>query len=215
MLGPVLHAVSKPDYALFILSGLLVWLFFSQGLTTAATSLVDQAGLIGKVAFPRAAVPAAAIAVQLVPFATMLVVLVPLSLILRGTAVLPLLLLPVLTAGLIALTLGLGLVVAPLHAYFRDVQPILTAALLPWFFISGVLFDLSHLRGLPTGGAVESLLRWANPIAPYITAFRDVIYAGTWPSAATILYVVIGGALALAAGALSFRRGAAELAVVI
>jgi ABC-type polysaccharide/polyol phosphate export permease len=215
VLGTLLHAVTVPYYWIFILGGLLVWLFFSQALIAASTSLVDQAGLIGKVAFPRATVPTAAVVVQLVPFFAMLVVLVPLSLILRGNDAAPLVLLPFTVLCLVAFTLGLSLIAAPLHAYFRDVQPILNALLMPWFFISGVLFPINTAQGLSGYPWARDLLQWGNPIAPFITAFREIIYSGSWPSLATLLYMLGAGALAAAAGWALFRRLSAELAVVI
>jgi lipopolysaccharide transport system permease protein len=215
MLGPLLKAVNQPDYPIFILAGLLVWLFFSQGLTAASTSLVDQQALVSKVRFPRETIPAAAVVVQLVPFFTMLVVLVPVTLVLRGDASLSLLLLPVVTLCLLALTLGMAFLVSVTHAYFRDVQPILTAALLPWFFVSGVLFNLQSLPGLRSHPWLGPLLRWANPIAPFIQSFRSIIYSGQWPTGAEIIYVVGVGAAVLGIGVMVFRRLSPELAVVL
>jgi homopolymeric O-antigen transport system permease protein len=135
MLGPLLKAVQYPDYPIFILAGLLVWLFFAQSLTAATTSLVDQASLVSKVRFPRETIPTAAVTTQLVPFFAMLVVLIPVALAIRNSASLALLWLVPLIVCLFAFTLGLALIAATMQAYFRDVQPILTAALLPWFFI--------------------------------------------------------------------------------
>ena len=70
------------------------------------------------------------------------------------------------------------------------------------------------------GDVVESAvardaLTWLNPVAPFIVALRDVVYAGAWPSAATMAYVLIAAAVAVAAGLALFRRLAAELAVVV
>jgi ABC-type polysaccharide/polyol phosphate export permease len=215
MLGPLLKAVHYRDYPLFILAGLLVWLFFAQALVAAATSFVEQAALVSKVRFPRALIPASAVTVQLVPLTAMGVLLVPLTLIIRGNANWSLLLLPVIVAALFTFTLGLALIASVMHAYFRDVQPILTAALLPWFFISGVLFSLQALPGVASHHWVESLLRWVNPIAPFIDAARTVIWGGAWPSVATVLYVVAAGVVALVCGGLVFRRLEPELAVVL
>jgi ABC-type polysaccharide/polyol phosphate export permease len=102
--------------------------------------------------------------------------------------------------------------VSVLHAYFRDVAPILGAALLPWFFLSPIFFtpdDITHRE------TARAALEWGNPVAPFITAVRDVVWGGIWPSAATLLYVLAAGALALAGGAALFRRMQAELAVVV
>jgi ABC-type polysaccharide/polyol phosphate export permease len=215
MLGPVLKAVNYSDYPIFILAGLLVWLFFAQALTAAATSLVDQSALISKVRFPRESIPAAAVAVQLVPLFAMLVVLVPVTLAIRGNASAALLLLVPLIACLFAFTLGLSLIAATLHAYYRDVQPILTAALLPWFFVSGVLFRLESLPGLNAHHWIEPVLRWVNPIAPFVDAFRTVIYDGHAPNGPTLLYVLAATVIALGCGTAAFRRGEGELAVVL
>jgi ABC-type polysaccharide/polyol phosphate export permease len=215
MLGPVLKAVNYSDYPIFILAGLLVWLFFAQALTGASTSLVDQSALISKVRFPRESIPAAAVTVQLVPFFAMLVVLLPVSLAIRDSASWALLLLVPLTVCLFAFTLGLSLMVATAHAYYRDVQPILTAALLPWFFISGVLFDLQTLPGLSSHHWIEPLLRWVNPIAPFIDSVRSIIYSGQAPGGVTLLYVLVAAVIALGAGVAVFRQGEGELAVVL
>lgn len=215
MLGPVLKAVNMADYPIFILAGLVVWLFFAQSLTAASTSLVEQSALVSKVRFPRQTIPAAAVTVQLVPFFAMFVVLIPVALAVRGSASAALLLLPLVIVCLFALTLGLALIVATGHAYYRDVQPILTAVLLPWFFISGVLFQLQTLPGFASHQWLESLLRWGNPIAPFIEAVQSVLYYGRAPSAAVLLYVLVAGAVAIACGALVFRRYEGELAVVL
>jgi ABC-type polysaccharide/polyol phosphate export permease len=215
MLGPLLKAVNIADYPIFILAGLLVWLFFAQGLSAAATSLVEQSALVSKVRFPRQTIPAAAVTVQLVPFFTMLVVLVPVALAVRGSASAALLLLVPVIVCLFAFTLGLALIAATLHAYFRDIQPILLAALLPWFFVSGVLFRLQSLPGLHSHHWIEPLLRWVNPIAPFIDAVRAVLYDGRLPASATIVYVFAAAALSLACGVAVFRRLEGELAVVL
>src|SRR5690349_23599238 len=81
----LLGAVDIPDYPLFLFVGLIVWMFFSQSLLAAATSLVDQASVVSKVAFPRETVPAAAVAVQLVPFLGLLVLVAVVAAAVRGT----------------------------------------------------------------------------------------------------------------------------------
>jgi ABC-type polysaccharide/polyol phosphate export permease len=215
MLGPVLKAVSYKNYPIFILAGLVVWLFFAQSLSSASMSFVDQAALISKVRFPRETIPTAVVAVQLVPFFAMLILLVPVALVIQHSASFALLLLVPFIVCLFVFTLGLALIVATLHAYFRDVQPILTAALLPWFFISGVLFSLQNLPGLSSHAWIEAVLRWVNPIAPFIDAVRTVLYNGRAPSAATIVYVFVAAGVAFGLGALVFRRREGELAVVL
>jgi ABC-type polysaccharide/polyol phosphate export permease len=215
MLQSVLRAVSYPDYPIFILAGLVVWTFFAQALLGATSSLVDQSSLVSKVKFPRETVPAASVTVQLVPMMAMLVILVPLALALRSSFSAALLLVLPLVLCLFAFTLGLALMLSVLHAYFRDVLPVLTAVLLPLFFISGVLFRFQGLPGIDSHPWIGSVLRWGDPIAPFIESVRSVVYSGTAPGLATIGYVVTASALALTAGILVFRRLGRELAVVL
>lgn len=218
MLRSVLKAVHYPDYPIFILAGLVVWLFFSQSLLGAASSLVDQSSLVSKVRFPRETVPASIVTVQLVPLVAMLVVLLPLAIALHASFGAELLLVVPLIVLLFAFTLGLCLIAAVSHAYFRDVQPVLTAALLPLFFVSGVLFQFQGPQGLPGVRShpwIGSLLRWGDPVAPFISAMRSVVYSGAVPEATTLAYIVAAAALALGAGILLFRRFSRELAVVL
>ena len=152
---------------------------------------------------------------QLVTFLIVLGLLTPIELAVRGTLEPALLLLPALVVCLYAFVLGLSLVVAVLHAYYRDVEPILAAALLPWFFLTPIFFDADKLPGLGNAHWAGDLLQWANPVAPFVTATRDVLYAGSVPSAPTLLYVLAAAALALAGGSALFRRLQGELAVVL
>jgi homopolymeric O-antigen transport system permease protein len=215
MFGVLLDAVQIDDYPLFLIVGLIVWVFFSQSLLAAATSLLEQASLVGKVRFPRETVPASVVAVQLVTFIVLLLAVTPITVAVRGTLDPVLLLLAPLVVCLFCFTLGLALAVAVLHAYYRDVQPILAAALLPWFFLTPIFFRVQDLPGLDGREWAEALLRWANPVAPFVEAVRDVVYAGAVPAGATLLYVAAASALALAGGWALFRRLERELAVVL
>jgi ABC-type polysaccharide/polyol phosphate export permease len=201
-----------PAYPLFLLVGLTVWIFFSQSLLAASSSLLDQGALIRKARFPRETIPAATVAVQLVTFLVVLALVAVLTVAVRGTFGAPLVLAPVVLLALAAFVVGLALAVSVLHAYYRDVGPILGAALLPWFFVSPIFFapgDVVH------SDVARDALTWANPIAPFIIALRDVLYGGVWPTLGTMLYVLGAALLALGGGVLLFRRMAAELAVVV
>jgi ABC-type polysaccharide/polyol phosphate export permease len=202
MFGVVFKVAQHDDYPLFLMVGLVVWIFFSQSLLSAAPALLDQGSLT---------IPAAVVTVQAVTFASVLAVVAIVTIALRGAGS-SVVLLPLLLAALFAFVLGLSLLVSVLHAYFRDVAPILAAILLPWFFLSPIFFTPDDITN---NDAARAALEWLNPVAPFITSIRDVIWGGVWPSEPTVLYVVAAGALALAGGAALFRRMEAELAVVV
>ena len=212
MFGRIFKVVSHPDYPLFLMVGLVVWIFFSQSLLSAAPSLLDQGSLVRKARFPRETIPGSVVAVQFVTFAVIFVLLAVVTVAVRGTLEPALLLAPVVLAALLVFVTGLAFGISVLHAYYRDVAPILSAVLLPWFFVSPIFFDVGEV--FHNEGA-RIALQWGNPIAPYITALRDVVYGGVAPTLGTLLYVVAGAAVALAGGLSLFRRMQAELAVVV
>ncbi|MDP2710998.1 MAG: ABC transporter permease [Solirubrobacteraceae bacterium] len=212
MFGVIFDQASEPDYPLFLLVGLVVWVFFNQAVMSAAPSLLDQGVLIRKARFPREIIPASVVSVQLVTFLALIALLAPITIAIRGTLDVALLLLPFVLACLFAFILGLAFAVSILHAYFRDVAPILSAALLPWFFLSPIFFRPQSITEQATARFV---LEWVNPIAPYIGAIRDVIYGGVVPSAPQLTYVVVMAAVVLAGGHRLFRRLQGELAVVV
>ena len=208
----VLETFSYEDYPLFLLSGLVVWIFFSQALMQASTSLLDQGALVRKARFAREAIPASVVAVQLLTFLVVLALLAVVTIAIRGTLEPALLLLPVVLGALAVFVLGLALAASVLHAFYRDVAPILSAALLPWFFLSPIFFSI---EGVTERATARFALEWLNPVAPYIVAVRDVLYAGRVPDAAVLAYVLLAAALALLGGRALFARMQGELAVVV
>ena len=212
MFGVIFDAPSEPDYPLFLLVGLVVWTFFSQSVLGAAPSLLEQGALVRKARFPRGIIPASVVTVQLATFLVLLSLLGVITLAIRGTLDVALLLLPVLLVALYVFVLGIALGVSVLHAYYRDVAPIVAAALLPWFFLSPIFFRPQSITGQE---AARFALEWVNPVAPFITAIRDVIYGGVVPELAVLAYVAVAAALALLAGRWLFARLQGELAVVV
>jgi lipopolysaccharide transport system permease protein len=211
----VLRYEGIEDYPLFLLIGIAVWLFFSQSLLAAATSLIEQSSLVRKVRFPREIIPAAAVSVQWVIFAVLIVIVTPITLAVRGSLGPEIVLLPVLLVALGVFVMGLGLAVSILHAYFRDVAPILSAILLPWFFVTPIFFRPTDFPGLDARPWLGDVLRWGNPIAPFIEGVRDVVYEGRWPALAVLAYIAVACVLAVLAGRFLFRRMEDELAVVL
>jgi lipopolysaccharide transport system permease protein len=201
-------------YPIYLLAGLACWLFFSVSLQSAARSMIDSAELIKKVRFPRQLVALSMVATQAVTFALMVAILVVLSLVFvpeaRSTvwAAIPL---AVVFAGLVA---GLALLVACVNVLFRDVEHILTAALLPWFFLTPILWSVASL---PDKAArhhrLLDVLRWGNPLAPPVSAVRDALWSGHLPRLADVVYLCVAAASALVLGALVFRAVDDRIAV--
>src|SRR3954466_10662283 len=131
----VLFPNDIPHYSLYLLAGLACWIFFATSLQAGARSLLDSAELIRKVRFPRQLVAFSVVATQLVTFAVMLAILIVASLVFRPASRDSAFLAIPLAALFVAFVGGSALLVACLNVVFRDIEHILTAALLPWFFL--------------------------------------------------------------------------------
>ena len=212
--GVLLRQQSIPHYWLFLLAGLASWIFFATSLQAGARSLVDSAELIKKVRFPRQLVAFAVVATQLVTFALMFAILIVLSLVFvpgaRSTVwvAIPLAFL------LVCVVAGLSLVVACLNVLFRDVEHLLAAVLLPWFFLTPILWSFTFLpSGAQGHHKLLDALRWGNFVTPPIVAVRDPIWLGHLPRAADVVYLAVVAVAALAAGSYFFRRVDDRIAV--
>ena len=207
--------VGSDDYWLFLLCGLPAWVFFATASQASSRSLLENANLIRKVRFPRQLVPLSIVATNLVSFAVMLGVVVVLSLATipdaRATVWLAFPL-GVLFACIVA---GFALAVATLNALFRDVEHLLQALLLPWFFLTPILYSLEQLPGVDDYPLAEFLLHWVNFLTPPIEAMRSVLFYGDAPGAADTLYTIVAAAVALAGGAYVFSRSDDRIATEV
>jgi ABC-2 type transport system permease protein len=187
-----------PHYPLFVLAGLGVWGFFQASVQVGTGSLVGNADLIKKVWFPRELVVAAAVLAQTISIGVILAILIPLDLfIVPETAKTMALALPIL-AALICLALGIAWLTATANVFFRDVEHLLAVLFLPWFFLTPVLYSLAILPAAVQHPWVIDLLRYGNPVTPYVEGLRAVILEGTVPGASLFVYIfLVGPALAL------------------
>jgi lipopolysaccharide transport system permease protein len=194
-----------PDYWLFLLCGLPSWVFFATSLQSGARSIVENAPIIRKVRFPRQLVPLSVVATEVVAYAAMTAIVLVLALWFRqGSRDVAWLAIPV-AALIVVFTAGVALTLASLNAIFRDVEFIVAALLLPWFFLTPILYQLDALPGAESRPWLVDLLHWGNPLTPAIESYRAPLYAGELPPTWDLLYLVVAAAVALAVGALVFR----------
>ena len=202
-------------YWLFLLAGLPVWVFFATSLQAAARSLLENANLIRKVRFPRQLVPLSIVATQLVGFAVMLAIVIALSLAYVPAARDTVWLAIPLAALAVCLVAGLSLVVASLNALYRDVEHLVAALLLPWFFLTPVLYSLESIPGVENHPRLVDLVHYGNPLTPAIEAVRDPLFFGELPAAGDAIYLAVSAVVALALGALVFSRVDDRVAVEV
>jgi lipopolysaccharide transport system permease protein len=202
----LLKAFEVEHYALFVLSGLVTWVFFQSAVQMSCSSLFAQPTLVKQVRFPRHILPLAVVATNVVTLGAMLAVVLAVNLIFipdtRTTfwAAIPLLI------PLIALVSGLSVVFGYLTVVYRDVEHLMTTIFLPWFFVTPIFYELDQLPGLEGNQWVGDLIHYVNFVTPFVEAIRDPIFFGKWPSLGDVVYCVVAGLTALAVGVLVARR---------
>ncbi len=193
-------------FPLFVLTGLVAWVFFQASIQTATGSLVTHASLVKQVRFPRQLLPLSVVAANLVTLGAMLAVVLPFTLWLipetRSTFWATLLV----CVPLVGLVSGLAIACACANAIFRDVEHLVAAALLPLFLLTPIFYTYDQLPGLDDKGVVVDLLYYGNFLVPMVEAIRDPLFFGRMPAAGDVVYCVGAALVALALGALTFRR---------
>jgi len=164
-----------PAFPIFLLSGLLVWNLFSSGLSSACGSVVANAGLVKKVAFPREILPLAAVGSMLVHFFLQtLVLFVTLAVIRWDVAWSYVAFLPLALIALLILTGALGILLAAANVYLRDTQHFLELALLAWFWVTPIVYGFMTI-GRRSGWFAKVYM--LNPVTPIVLFFQRALYA--------------------------------------
>jgi ABC-type polysaccharide/polyol phosphate export permease len=208
----LLKAVSIENYPLFVLSGLVTWMFFQSAVQMSCASLLGHANLVKQVRFPRQLLPLSVVATNLVTMLVMLAVVLPINLIVipetRSTfwAALPLFI------PLTALVTAFAVLFASATVIFRDVEHLVVTMLLPWFILTPIFYTFDQLPGIKDHPRVADVLYWGNPVAPFVESIRDPLFWGKLPQLGDVTYVVLVAAVSLAVASLVFRRVDDQLA---
>jgi lipopolysaccharide transport system permease protein len=193
-------------YPLFVLSGLVTWVFFQSAVQMSCSSLFAQPSLVKQVRFPRHMLPLAVVATNAVTLLVMLGAVVVVNFIFvpetRTTfwAAIPLL------VPLVALASGLAVVFGYLTVVYRDVEHLMNTVFLPWFFLTPIFYTLDHLPGIRDREWVADLLYYGNFVTPFVEAIRDPIFFGELPQLADVAYCVVAASIALVLGVLVAGR---------
>src|SRR5437773_647556 len=126
-------------YPVFCYTALLLWTFFSNGVTNAANSLIGNSNLITKVYFPRLIIPAAAVGAGLLDFAIASVLLVGLLVYYGFPVTWEYLMIVPLIVLTTVFGLGVGVWFSALNVRFRDVRYALPFLIQVWFFVSPII----------------------------------------------------------------------------
>ncbi|MFT3980987.1 MAG: ABC transporter permease [Ferruginibacter sp.] len=160
----------------FYMSGITIWNYFSACLTATSNTFVANAGIFGKVYFPRLVLPFSTVLSNIVKFGIQFLLLLAV-LIFYGFKTgsfyfgVSWLLIPLLVFIMAGLGLGLGIIISSLTTKYRDLTVLLSFAVQLLMYATPVPYPLSYLKGKSYAAWVE----W-NPLSPIVEAFRYALF---------------------------------------
>ena len=203
-------------YALWLMSGMLPWLFFVRVVTGGLGSIVANAPLITKVYFPRIHLPLSVTLSTGITWSIELGVLT-LALLLFGGSPLPWLPLVVLAMVFLALfATGLALLLGVANVYFRDTEHFVAIALPMWMFLTPVIYPIQLVEDLAQrSGEWIIVLYRLNPMERFLEVFRDLLYDNRLPQWTDSLACVLASLVVFLLGYVVFVRKESRLAELL
>ncbi|MCC6493232.1 MAG: ABC transporter permease [Pirellulales bacterium] len=187
-------------YALFSLTALVPWTYFSGALNDSATSLVSNANMISKVYFPRLILPIAAVLSRLIDFAIASTILAGMMLWFGRAPSWGVLAIPVLVLLMMTTAAGMGMWLTALAIQYRDVKHAMS------FIVQFLMYAAPVVYSITLVPEEYRLYYAAYPMVGVIEGFRSALLA-TRPMPWDLLAVSTASAAALAlSGCLYFRR---------
>lgn len=197
---------SLPNYAIYLLCGLLAWNFITQTTQYAMGTMAYGGGLLKRVYIPRATYIVAAVGNGLINFLISIISLIIIAIFLAHPITPTWLFLPASILILMVFALGLALLLSTASVFFTDTVDIYQVLVQALFFLTPIMYPPSIL---PT--ELNQLLAF-NPFLILIEIFRIPIYTNQLPDFNLIINAVSLSLITLIAGWIIFTSKADQLA---
>ncbi|HEY5385675.1 MAG TPA: ABC transporter permease [Acidimicrobiales bacterium] len=166
-----------PNFVIFLFSGLLLWNLFSLGVLTGTGVVVNNAGIVKKVSFPREILALAAVGSACVFFFFQAIVMVIFMVVLQAPpdlAYFPVLVLALITGVILAA--ALSVLLSSINVYLRDTQHLIEVVLTAWFWACPIVYSYWTVEK-KLGPRGLTWIYFLNPVTPLILAFQRCLYA--------------------------------------
>ncbi len=187
-------------FPVYLMSGIILFNYFSEATNLGMQSIVGNAGLITKVYLPKYAFP---ISKAISSSINLIISMIPMLIMMLLTGVpfhKSLLLLPFVLSCLVVFCVGIGLVLSAVMVFFRDVQ-----------FLWGILLTILNFFSpifYPESIIPAHFLKFyhLNPLYQYLYFMRTIVISGISPNPVSYLYCILASVSALAFGILVFKK---------
>lgn len=189
-----------PYYPVYLLSGIIVFNYFSEACGMALTSIIGNATLITKVYVPKYIYPLTRILSSLV---NLLISMIPLIIVTMFSGLYPTkayLLIPFMLVCLAMFCLGLGMLLSAAMVFFRDIQFLWGVLTMIWMYLTPIFYPESILPE-----QVVWVLK-INPLYYFINFLRSCVIDGVSPEPVVYVQCFLISLCVLAVGAWVFKK---------
>lgn len=193
------------NFLVYLMTGLVMWNYFSEATSSAMTSVVGNFSLMNKVYIPKYIFPLTKVLFVGINFVLTLIPLFAVIIVSDGGSTLHMiswwyLLLPIIFILLILFTMGVGLFLSSTSVFLRDIFYIYGIVLTIWNYLTPTFYDIAIIPE-----RIQFLFK-LNPLYMYISSAREIILFGNAPSIQNIAGCFIYAVLALLIGGLIFKK---------
>lgn len=193
------------NYLVYLMTGLVMFNYFSEASNTAMVSVVTNFGLINKVYIPKYIFPISKVLFVGINF---LLTLIPLFVIVLVTGsgetrcVINLwyLLLPYVFLCMLMFTAGLGLLLSAVSVFLRDMFYIYGIILTIWNYVTPIFYDIEIIPE-----TLQPLFK-LNPLYIFINSARTIILYGKCPNVVDMIAMILIGIVTLLLGSIVFKK---------
>jgi ABC-2 type transport system permease protein len=165
-----------PDFAIYIFTGLTIWQLFQEIVNSSTGSIVGNAGLVRKVYLPREVFPLSTVGSALFNFGTQIVILFAAVLVVRRVPTgSRLWYFPVSLLVILAYATAIGLFLAAVNVYLRDVQYLVEISLMILFWASPVVYSWEQVSHAISGTWLENVYL-ANPVTMAVLGMQRALW---------------------------------------
>lgn len=161
---------------LFYMSGITIWTYFSSCLNSTSSTFVANAGIFGKVYFPRLVIPLSSVMSNIVKFGIQFLLLLAMMVFysFKGFPIdfgIAWLWIPVLLIMMAGLGLGLGIIISSLTTKYRDLTVLIGFAVQLLMYVTPIVYPLSFIKNKSYGKIIE----W-NPLTPIVECWKYALF---------------------------------------
>ena len=170
--------IRNETFVFYLMLGQLAWSFFSSSAMMSTGSIVDNAGLLRTVLFPRAILPIGTVLFNFAQYLLTMSVFLPVMAVwYQVPFAAPMILFPVVLALQVVFTVGIALILATLTAFFRDVRHLVEVLTAVLFWTTPIVYELDQVPER------LRLLILLSPVSPFVVSYEKLFFYREWPEA--------------------------------